>query len=166
MVLTTRSISWRTLVSRSGVPRGPRKYLVTTTLVASWLQNAGNLDVALLEDGLARLVADGGGSGLPLDLVVRVEPGVVQRRGKRRPLTPMPVKRPSGSMAATVSSMTGIPAEDSAGAVGAVGVVAVGVAGVGVAVAGDALEAARLISFSSLDSLLFSFIGPAFVSSW
>ncbi len=41
MVLTTRSISWRTEVSRSGVPRWPRKYLLTTTLVASWLQNAG-----------------------------------------------------------------------------------------------------------------------------
>jgi len=36
-----RSISWRTLVSRSALPRWPRKYLLTTTLVASWLQNAG-----------------------------------------------------------------------------------------------------------------------------
>ncbi len=34
-------MSWRTLVSRSRVPRWPRKYLLTTTLVASWLQNAG-----------------------------------------------------------------------------------------------------------------------------
>ncbi len=30
-----------TLCSRSGVPTWPRKYLQTTTLVASWLQNAG-----------------------------------------------------------------------------------------------------------------------------
>ena len=41
MVLTTRSMSWRTLVSRSGVLRWPRKYLLTTTLVASWLQKSG-----------------------------------------------------------------------------------------------------------------------------
>src|ERR1700675_1087762 len=33
MVLTTRSMSWRTEVSRSGVLRWPRKYLLTTTLV-------------------------------------------------------------------------------------------------------------------------------------
>jgi len=30
-----------TLVSRSGVPMWPRKYLLTTTLVASWLQKSG-----------------------------------------------------------------------------------------------------------------------------
>ena len=40
-MLTTRSMSWRTLVSRSGVPTWPRKYLLTTTLVASWLQKLG-----------------------------------------------------------------------------------------------------------------------------
>ena len=34
-------MSWRTLVSRSGVPRWPRKYLLTTTLVASWDQKFG-----------------------------------------------------------------------------------------------------------------------------
>src|SRR5882724_2473322 len=36
MVSTTLPISWRTLRSRCGVPSGPRKYLDTTTLVASW----------------------------------------------------------------------------------------------------------------------------------
>ncbi len=41
MVSATRPISWRTLVSRSGVPRWPRKYFETTTLVAVWLQNRG-----------------------------------------------------------------------------------------------------------------------------
>src|SRR4051812_6350415 len=41
IVLTTRSMSCRALVSRSGVPRWPRKYLLTTTLVASWLQKLG-----------------------------------------------------------------------------------------------------------------------------
>jgi hypothetical protein len=34
-------MSWRTLFSRPGVPMWPRKYLETTTLVASWLQKAG-----------------------------------------------------------------------------------------------------------------------------
>src|SRR6478735_11499010 len=41
IVLTTRSMSWRTLVSRSGVSRWPRKYLLTTTLVASCDQKFG-----------------------------------------------------------------------------------------------------------------------------
>ena len=41
MVLTTRSINCFTLRSRAGVPTWPRKYLLTTTLVASWLQNDG-----------------------------------------------------------------------------------------------------------------------------
>ena len=40
-MLTTRSISCLTLFSRSGVPTWPRKYLLTTTLVASWLQSLG-----------------------------------------------------------------------------------------------------------------------------
>src|SRR5215468_12576259 len=35
IVETTRPMSWRTLCSRCGVPRGPRKYFDTTTLVAS-----------------------------------------------------------------------------------------------------------------------------------
>src|ERR1051326_4115929 len=34
-------MSCRTLVSRSGVPRWPRKYLEATTLVASWVQVLG-----------------------------------------------------------------------------------------------------------------------------
>ncbi len=34
-------MSWRTLFSRSGVLRWPRKYLLTTTFVASWLHDAG-----------------------------------------------------------------------------------------------------------------------------
>ena len=35
MVSTTRATSFRTLVSRSGVPGVPRKYFEATTLVAS-----------------------------------------------------------------------------------------------------------------------------------
>ena len=34
-------MSCLTLRSRCGVPTWPRKYLLTTTLVASWLQNVG-----------------------------------------------------------------------------------------------------------------------------
>ncbi len=34
-------MSWRTLVSRPSVPSWPRKYLLTTTLVASWDQVFG-----------------------------------------------------------------------------------------------------------------------------
>ena len=41
MVLTTRSMSWRTLCSRPAEPTCPRKYLLTTTLVASWLHEVG-----------------------------------------------------------------------------------------------------------------------------
>ena len=41
MVSATRLISWRTDVSRPGVPSWPRKYFCTTTLVAVWLQNLG-----------------------------------------------------------------------------------------------------------------------------
>ncbi len=74
-MLTTRSMSWRTLVSRSGVLRWPRKYLLTTTLVASWDQKFGDLDVLLLEDGLAALVGDAGRPVLPGDLVVGMDTG-------------------------------------------------------------------------------------------
>ncbi len=41
MVSATRLRSWRTLVSRSGLPRCPRKYFDTTTLVAVWDQGLG-----------------------------------------------------------------------------------------------------------------------------
>jgi hypothetical protein len=57
------------------VPRWPRKYLLTTTFVASWLQNVRDFDVLLLEDALALLVADAGGADLPRDLVVGVHAG-------------------------------------------------------------------------------------------
>jgi hypothetical protein len=41
MVSTTRSMSWRTLLSRSAVPSMPRKYLEATTFVASCDQAVG-----------------------------------------------------------------------------------------------------------------------------
>src|SRR6266542_3676550 len=42
MVCTTRPTIWRTLDSRWGVPRGPRKYFWATMLVAFWDQDFGN----------------------------------------------------------------------------------------------------------------------------
>ena len=41
IVLTTRSMSCLTERSRPLVPMWPRKYLETTTFVASWLQEVG-----------------------------------------------------------------------------------------------------------------------------
>ena len=72
-MLTTRSMSWRTLVSRSGVPRWPRKYLLTTTLVASWLQKSGTSTSFCSKTSLPRLVGDAGGPVLPGDLVVGMD---------------------------------------------------------------------------------------------
>ena len=73
MVSTTRPISCLTLRSRSGVPIWPRKYFETTMLVACCDQNLGHLDVALLEDHLALLVADDRRPRLPFDLVERID---------------------------------------------------------------------------------------------
>ncbi len=42
MVPATRSIIWRTEVSRSGEPGWPRKYFWATMLVAFWVQLLGN----------------------------------------------------------------------------------------------------------------------------
>ena len=61
MVLTTRSMSCLTLCSRSAVPTWPRKYLLTTTLVASWLQKEGTstpfCSKTVLPDSLAMLAS-------------------------------------------------------------------------------------------------------------
>ena len=124
--MTTRSISCLTLCSRSGVPTWPRKYLLTTTLVASWLQNDRDLDVLLLEDGLAGLGADAGGPVLPGDLVVGVDagprPAALEREAARalageagtvRAAEPLrgvaagPAARASTALGATLRSMTG-----------------------------------------------------------
>ena len=51
----------------------PRKYFETTMLVACCDHDLRNLDVALLEDDLALLVADHRGADLPLHLVERVD---------------------------------------------------------------------------------------------
>ena len=66
-------MSWRTEVSRSGVPRWPRKYLLTTTLVASWLQKSGTSTSFCSKTRLAGLVGDAGGPVLPGDLVVGMD---------------------------------------------------------------------------------------------
>ena len=72
-MLTTRSMSWRTEVSRSGVPRWPRKYLLTDDVGRELAPEVGDLDVLLLEDALARFVGDAGGPVLPGDLVVGMD---------------------------------------------------------------------------------------------
>ena len=70
-------------------------------LVACCDQNFGNLDVALLEDDLALLVADDGRADLPLDFVERIDarqgevPRKFQTRGFRvllPPLTSVPFR--------------------------------------------------------------------------
>jgi len=66
-----------------------------------------DLDVLLLEDVDALLVADAGGPGLPLDLVVGMDPWAGPAARESEAFTPMPVKRPSGSMGAPVSSHHG-----------------------------------------------------------
>jgi len=58
MVLTTRSISCRTEVSRSGVPRWPREVLADHDVGGKLAPEGRNLDVLLLEDVDALLVAD------------------------------------------------------------------------------------------------------------
>ena len=74
MVSTTRSTTWRSDVSRSGVPSVPRKYFWATMLVAFSDHDDRELDVALLErDGAVFPVADPGVTALPHDLVVRVD---------------------------------------------------------------------------------------------
>ena len=92
-MLTTRSMSCLTLCSRPGVPMWPRKYLLTTTFVASWLHDGRHLDVLLLEDRAAALVLDLRRAQLPGRSRRRGgRPGCVQRRSKLRPRAPRPVK--------------------------------------------------------------------------
>ena len=68
-------MSWRTLVSRSGVSRWPRKYLLTTTLVASCDQKVGTSTFFCSKTLLPVSLRDAGGPVLPGDLVVRVDAG-------------------------------------------------------------------------------------------
>ena len=92
IVSTTRSMSWRTLFSRCCVPMWPRKYLLTTTFVASWLQKLGTstsfcsntvLPVSLLIPAVrsSHWISSYGWT-----------PGRVQRRSNVRPRVPTPVK--------------------------------------------------------------------------
>ena len=75
MVSATRPMSWRTLRSRSGVPRWPRKYFGDHHVGGRLRPELGHLDVLLLEDLLALLVRDHGVAQLPLDGVEGVHPG-------------------------------------------------------------------------------------------
>ena len=74
MVSATRSITWRSDASRSGVPRVPRKYFWATMLVAFSDQRDRELDVELLEgDRAVPAVGDPGVAALPHHLVVGVD---------------------------------------------------------------------------------------------
>ena len=73
-----------TLRSRSGAPSWPRKYFETTIFVACCDQDFGHLDVALLEDDLAALVADHRRAKLPFDLVERIDARIREEAGKRQ----------------------------------------------------------------------------------
>ena len=80
MVSTTRSMTWRSDDSRSGVPSVPRKYFWATMLVALTDHDDGELDAELLEgDGAVLPVRDAGVATLPDDLVVRID----ARRGEQ-----------------------------------------------------------------------------------
>ena len=73
MVSATRSITWRSERSRSGVPSVPRKYFWATMLVALSDHDDRELDVELLEGDRAVLpVGDAGVTALPHHLVVGV----------------------------------------------------------------------------------------------
>ena len=73
IVSTTRSITWRRTVSRSGVPSVPRKYFWATMLVALNDQLVGHLDVQLLEgDRAVTEVRYPRVAAVPGHLVVRV----------------------------------------------------------------------------------------------
>ena len=76
IVSATRSITWRSDDSRSGVPSVPRKYFWATMLVAFSDQVVGELDAGLVEGDRAVLVVrDAGVAALPLDRVVGMRAG-------------------------------------------------------------------------------------------
>src|SRR5690349_8747084 len=126
----------------------PRKYLLTTTLVASWLQNAGTstsfCSKTVLPDSLPMLA-------VRISQVISsygCTPGLVQRRGNVRPFA----GRPSS---VSPSKLTPY-APRFRGALGAA-VGAVGTVEAGVAVVVGALVADWIIGFVIvLDSLLLA----------
>ena len=66
-------MSCLTLRSRPGVPMWPRKYLLTTTLVASWLQKAGTSMSVCSKTVLPDSFLISARAQLPGDLVVGVD---------------------------------------------------------------------------------------------
>ena len=75
-VSATRSMTWRSEVSRSAVPSVPRKYFWATMFVAFSDHVVGELDVGL-EEGVATVfeVRDARVTALPFDGVVGVGSG-------------------------------------------------------------------------------------------
>ena len=76
MVSTTRSMTWRSDVSRPGVPSVPRKYFCGDDVGRVHRPRHRELDAELLErDGAVLPVRDAGVAALPHDLVEGVDPG-------------------------------------------------------------------------------------------
>ena len=93
MVSTTRRTSCATLVSRSGEPSLPWKYLLATMLVAVCDQSAGATTSRCSKMTAALVVGDAGRTRLPAHLVVRRLAPFQPRReiaGKRAPQHPEP----------------------------------------------------------------------------
>ena len=75
IVSATRSMTWRSDDSRSGVPGVPRKYFWATMFVAFCDHGGRELDPELLEgDRSVTEVRDAGVAPLPVHLVVGVGP--------------------------------------------------------------------------------------------
>ncbi len=76
MVSATRETSWRTPVSRSGVPSLPCRYLLAHDVGRGHRPVFGDFDVLLLEDDAALGVGDLGEAEFPLDFVVGRDAGL------------------------------------------------------------------------------------------
>ena len=76
MVSATRATSWRTPVSRSGVPILPCRYLLGDDVGRGHGPVFGDFDVLLLEDHVALGVGDLSEAEIPFDFVVGGDAGL------------------------------------------------------------------------------------------
>ncbi len=91
MVSTTRWTSWATLRFAFGRAQLSVEVFAGDDVGGGLGPIDGDFDVALFEDDCAFVVADGGGTGLPLDFVVRrfaglLASGEVTGEGNARPM--------------------------------------------------------------------------------
>ena len=90
IVSTTRPISCLTLRSRSGRADLPAEILRDDDVGGLLRPELRDLDVALLEDDLALLVADHRRADLPFDLVERIDPAMLKLGEASPPAGPAP----------------------------------------------------------------------------